>query len=101
MGAKGSPNDTSRIEWILYRSQQKEMQQTLVIYQQVNINVWSSAVSDPTRGVWGGGYTPSSSDVIDYVNICNKGNAADFGDLFEQHLVVKVVQLFQTGHGGL
>ncbi len=34
-----------------------------------------------TRGLFGGGYTPSSTKVIDYVNISSTGNAIDFGDL--------------------
>jgi len=41
----------------------------------------SSAVSDPTRGVWGGGYAPSSSDVIDYIAFATGGDAVDFGNL--------------------
>ena len=41
----------------------------------------SSAVSDPTRGVWGGGYTPSNLDTIDYIAFATTGNAVDFGNL--------------------
>ena len=41
----------------------------------------SSAVSDPTRGVWGGGYTPSNMDTIDYIAFATTGNAVDFGNL--------------------
>ena len=41
----------------------------------------SSGVSDPTRGVWGGGYAPSSTDVIDYIAFASQGNAVDFGNL--------------------
>ena len=33
------------------------------------------------RGLFGGGYTPSSTKVIDYVNISSTGNAIDFGNL--------------------
>ena len=33
------------------------------------------------RGVFGGGYTPTLSNVIDYVTIATTGNATDFGDL--------------------
>ena len=42
------------------------------------------AFANSTRGVWGGGYFPSSpnySNVIDYVTIATFGNATDFGDL--------------------
>ena len=34
-----------------------------------------------SRGVWAGGYDPSISNVIDYINIASTGNAADFGNL--------------------
>ena len=36
----------------------------------------SSAVSSKTRGVWGGGYTPSSTDVIDYIRFATTRNAS-------------------------
>ena len=34
-----------------------------------------------TRGIFAGGYTSSSLDVIQYVTILTTGNATDFGDL--------------------
>ena len=37
--------------------------------------------SSNTRGLWGGGSTPSNSDVIDYVTIASEGNAIDFGNI--------------------
>ena len=36
-----------------------------------------------TRGLWGGGGTPSRQDVIDYVTIASEGDAVDFGNLIE------------------
>ena len=42
-----------------------------------------------TRGLFGGGYTPSATDVIDYINIDTTGNAIDFGDLTDTHNVSK------------
>ena len=36
-----------------------------------------------TRGLWGGGGTPSRQDVIDYVTIASEGDAIDFGNLIE------------------
>ena len=33
------------------------------------------------RGLWGGGYSPGSSNTVDYVTIQSTGNAVDFGDL--------------------
>mgnify|MGYP003119755260 CR=1 FL=1 len=40
-----------------------------------------SGVSSKTRGVWGGGYEPSASDVIDYFAFATQGAAVDFGNL--------------------
>ena len=34
-----------------------------------------------TRGLFGGGETPSLTDRIDFINVDTAGNAADFGDL--------------------
>ena len=34
-----------------------------------------------TRGIFGGGETPSLTDRIDFINVDSTGNAADFGDL--------------------
>jgi len=43
---------------------------------------YTSALSDGTKGLRGGGTLASgNSDVIDYVNIASTGNATDFGDL--------------------
>ena len=39
------------------------------------------ACSSSTRGLWGGGATPTVSNVIDYITIASEGNAIDFGDL--------------------
>jgi len=39
------------------------------------------ALASSTRGVWGGGTTGSSSNVMDYVTLASAGNATDFGDL--------------------
>ena len=36
-----------------------------------------------TRGLWGGGGTPTRQDVIDYVTIASEGDAVDFGNLIE------------------
>jgi len=33
-----------------------------------------------SRGVFGGGHTGSSTNVIDYITIATTGNATDFGD---------------------
>ena len=41
----------------------------------------SSACSSDTRGVCGGGATPSEINNIQYVTIASTGNATDFGDL--------------------
>ena len=40
------------------------------------------ALSNDTRGIWGGGTTnPAMSDVIDFATIATTGNATDFGNL--------------------
>jgi hypothetical protein len=39
------------------------------------------ACSSSTRGVFGGGYTPTRLNVIEYITISSTGNAIDFGDL--------------------
>ena len=41
----------------------------------------SPGVSSPTRGVWAGGYNPSTVGEMDYVTIASTGNAKDFGEL--------------------
>ena len=40
----------------------------------------TGALSNATRGVWGGGETPSSVDTMDYVTLATLGNAIDFGN---------------------
>ena len=45
---------------------------------------WSaSGCSNATRGMWGGGYTPTMYNIIDFVTIASTGNAQDFRDLTE------------------
>ena len=39
------------------------------------------ACSSSTRGLWGGGTTPTILNTIDYITIASEGNAIDFGDL--------------------
>ena len=39
------------------------------------------AVSNGTRGIWGGGYPSGNTNVIQYVTISSTGNSTDFGDL--------------------
>jgi len=38
-------------------------------------------VSSATRGVWGGGRTPTATNRIEFITIATLGNAQDFGDL--------------------
>ena len=55
-----------------------------------------------TRGIWTGGYDPTTKDVIDYVTIASTGDAKDFGDLTtsrKQQLVQHVLQLRCVFHG--
>jgi hypothetical protein len=41
----------------------------------------AGALSNQTRGIFAGGYYPSTSNVIDYVTIATTGDATDYGDL--------------------
>lgn len=55
--------------------------------ERIDLTVWmgeKAGLTIPTsssRGLFGGGYTGSYSNVIDYVTIESAGNATDFGDL--------------------
>ena len=43
-----------------------------------------AALASPTRGIFAGGYTPSSpnmTNIIEYITIATAGNATDFGDM--------------------
>ena len=46
-----------------------------------------SACSSSTRGVFGGGYTPTIVNTIDFITISSTGNAVDFGDLTQARYV--------------
>ena len=50
------------------------------VYRARNADTWPLGAGPP-RGLFGGGYTGSNSNVIDYVTIATTGNATDFGDL--------------------
>ena len=54
---------------------------TCCAYIQARSN--NAGVASPVRVVFGGGKTPSVSDVMDYVSIATQGNAVDFGNLSE------------------
>ena len=41
----------------------------------------TGALSNSIRGIWGGGETPSQTDIMDFVTIATIGNAIDFGDM--------------------
>ena len=41
----------------------------------------TNGVSSPTRGVFGGGQTPTKLNIVDFVTISTLGDAQDFGDL--------------------
>ena len=43
---------------------------------------FSAGVSNPTRGIFSGGYSgPAYTNTIDYITISTQGDAVDFGDL--------------------
>jgi len=60
------------------------------------------ATANRTRGVFGGGYTPTPTaqglNTIDYVNIMSTGNAQDFGDLTR---LMNAGSALSDAHGGL
>ena len=41
----------------------------------------AASANSSTRGVFGGGHTPTVVNTIDYITIASTGNATDFGDL--------------------
>ena len=55
-------------------------------------------LSSPTRGVFGGGRTPTDVNIIEYVTILTQGNAIDFGDLTTQRHAFPGLS---NAHGGL
>mgnify|MGYP000450760884 CR=1 FL=1 len=57
-----------------------------------------AACSSSTRGVFGGGYTPTPQNVLDYITIATTGNATDFGDLT---VARGNLAACSNGHGGL
>ena len=59
----------------------------------------NGSCSSATRGVFCGSWSPSKTNVIDYVIIQTTANAKDFGDLVN----IGVMQEMGTsnGHGGL
>ena len=64
---------------------------------------YSSSCSSPTRGVFGGGFTPTPAttgftNTIEYINISSFGDAVDFGDLSAP---TRVLSACSNAHGGL
>ena len=64
--------------------------------------ILAAACSSPTRGVWGGGQTPTRLNTIDYVTIMSTGNAIDFGDFTSSYSTFcSQASALSNGHGGL
>ena len=51
-----------------------------------------------TRGLFGGGGTPTKVNTIDYITIASTGNATDYGDLSEIRVTLAGCS---DSHGGL
>ena len=51
-----------------------------------------------TRAIMAGGSNPSTTNVIEFVNIMSLGNASDFGDCTARD---EVLGACSNGHGGL
>ena len=47
----------------------------------MQIQTFSPNLDGGARGLFGGGATPSNSDVIDFITTASIGNATDFGDM--------------------
>ena len=58
----------------------------------------TAGCASPTRGIWGGGKTPTKVNVIDYVQLMTTGNAFDFGDITKATCQMGGLS---NGHGGL
>jgi hypothetical protein len=58
----------------------------------------NNGAASPIRGVFAGGYSPSKTDVISYVQIMSTGNAVDFGNLLAGN---QYCTGLSNGHGGL
>ena len=59
---------------------------------------YSGSTASATRGIWGGGYSPSYVNTIDYLNIATGGTAVDFGD---RTVAGSYISACSNGHGGL
>ena len=62
---------------------------------------YTGSTASATRGVWGGGYQPSSPsyvNTIDYMSIATGGTAVDFGD---RTVAGSYLSACSNGHGGL
>lgn len=55
--------------------------------QWLQVSTFSPNLNGGARGLFAGGYNPTSSNVIDYINISSTGNAVDFGDLLRAHYI--------------
>ena len=55
-------------------------------------------MASPTRAAFAGGANPSSTNLIEYVQIMSTGDATDFGDLTSARTYATSVS---NGHGGL
>ena len=49
--------------------------------QWLQVSTFSPLLNGGARGVFGGGYTPTSINTMEFVSITSTGNATDFGDL--------------------
>ena len=58
----------------------------------------SGTCSSSTRGVFGGGWTPTRVNTIDYITIATIGNALDFGDMT---IASEGIGALSNSHGGL
>ena len=61
-----------------------------------------SCMSSPTRGIFGGGFTSTVTNTIDYITFATEGNAVDFGDMVgNSGSGYSSYSSFSNAHGGL
>ena len=79
-GGWASPLNNNAIEYVEFAKGGKSIEFGDLVTGRRN----TSAFSNDTRGIWGGGYispADAGTDSMDYITIASTGNAADFGNL--------------------
>lgn len=62
------------------------------------LSTFPAAMSSETRGIFCGGRTPTSHNIIQFITIATSGNATDFGDITQPN---QKMAGCSDSHGGL